>query len=157
MGIALTLQQFLDEKHVDYDVLTHDRAETSSHVAQVSHIPGDRLAKAVILSREGGFVAAVIPASCKLRLDAVGRIIDGPVSLSREDEIEVLFPDCDRGAIPPLVNAYGLDAIVDERLNQAEEIYFEGGDHRTLIHLSGEKFRELLQKAKAAPIAEKMT
>ncbi|CFX16801.1 YbaK/prolyl-tRNA synthetase associated region [Candidatus Filomicrobium marinum] len=154
MAISLTLQQYLDDKHIKYDVLTHDRKMTSSQIAEASHVPGDRLAKAVILSREGGFVAAVIPASCKVRLDAVGELIDGPICLSTEDEIEVLFPDCDLGAIPAVAPAYGLDAIVDERLGQVDDVYFEGGDHCSLIHLSGEQFRQLLNQAPQASIAE---
>lgn len=155
MAIALTLQQYLDDKCVDYDVMTHEPTQTSSQAAEASHVPGDCLAKAVILSREGGFVVAVIPASCQVQLDAVGKMIEGPVSLSSEDEIAGLFPDCERGAIPPVAAAYGLDAIVDERLNQADEIYIEGGDHCSLIHVSGSQFRELLERAPSARIAER--
>jgi len=163
MAIAMTLQQYLDDKHIDYDVMTHERTENSSRAAQASHVPGDRLVKAVILSREGGFIAALIPASCKVRLDAVRELVDGPVALSSEDEIEDLFPDCDRGAIPPLVNAYGIDMIVDERLGlengqgdgKADDVYFEAGDHQSLIHLTGRQFRELLREVPCAPIADR--
>jgi len=156
MAIALTLQQYLDDQGIDYDILTHRRTATSSEGAQASHVPGDKVAKAVVLSREGGFVVAVIPASCQVRLDEVGKLVEGYVSLSSEDEIVSLFPDCDPGAIPPLAEAYGLPTIVDERLDQIDEVYLEGGDHCSLIHLSGAQFRELQATAKRARIAEHM-
>lgn len=156
MAIALTLQQYLDDQDIDYDVLTHNRTATSSEVAEASHIPGDKLAKAVVLRREGGFVVAVVPASCQVRLDAVSRLVESSVSLSSEDEIGPLFPDCDPGAIPPLAEAYGLETIIDERLSQTEDVYFEAGDHCSLIHLSGAQFRELQATATRASISEHM-
>jgi len=156
MGIALTLQQYLDDQCVDYDVLTHARTSTSSQSAEASHVPGDCLAKAVVLSREGGFLIAVVPSTCKVRLDSIGRLMQGPVSIASEDEIGALFPDCDEGAVPPLAVAYGLDAIVDDRLDGADEIYLEGGDHCSLIHVTGRQFRDLLQDAPHAHIAERL-
>lgn len=156
MAIALTLQQYLDDQGIDYDVLTHRRTATASEGAEASHVPGDKVAKAVVLNREGGFVVAVVPASCQVRLDEVGKLVEGFVSLSSEDEISSLFPDCDPGAIPPLAEAYGIETIVDDRLNQIEDVYLEGGDHRSLIHLSGDQFRELQMNAKRASISEHM-
>lgn len=153
MGIALTLQQYLDDQSVDYDVMVHERTATASETAEASHVPAECLAKAVVLSREGGFLIAVVPSTCKVQLDQLSTFVKGPISIAREDEIEVLFPDCAAGAVPPLANAYGLDTIVDKQLDDADEIYIEGGDHCSLIHLSGRKFRELLQDAPHASIA----
>ena len=63
MGIAPTLERYLNDQNVDYDVVTHERTNTSLRTARESHVPGDHLAKGVILTREGGFVMAVLPAS----------------------------------------------------------------------------------------------
>ena len=154
MGIALTLQQYLDDQHVDYDVTTHERTATSSQTAEASHVPGDCLAKAVVLTREGGFVVAVVPASCTVRLDAIEQLLNGPVAMATEDEIDALFPDCEIGAIPAIALAYGVGVVVDESLDQRQDIYFEGGDHRSLIHVRGAQFRDLLHDARHARIAE---
>ncbi len=64
-----------------------------------------------------------------------------PVALASEDEIAELFPDCDAGAVPPIAEAYAVDAFVDESLDKQPDVYLEGGDHRSLIHISGEEFR----------------
>jgi Ala-tRNA(Pro) deacylase len=153
MGIALTLQQYLDDKHIDYEVMVHKRTSCAWHTALVSHVPEHALAKAVVLAREGGFVVAVVPASRKVELDAVERMLDCPVAIAEEEEIGGLFPDCETGAVPPIVAAYALDAIVDDSLEQQPEIYLEGGDHRSLIHIHGEQFRTLMKDAPHGAIA----
>ena len=35
---------------------------------------------------------------------------------------------------------FGLRSLVDESLEGHSDIYFQGGDHRMLVHLSGELF-----------------
>jgi Ala-tRNA(Pro) deacylase len=153
MGIALTLQQYLDDQGIDYEVMTHKRTNCSSQTALASHVPGDCLAKAVVLAKEGGFVVAVVPASGKVRIDAIQQMLHCPVTVASEDEIGGLFPDCEAGAVPPIVAAYALDAIVDDSLDQKADIYLEGGDHRSLVHVHGPQFRELMKDVPHGAIA----
>jgi Ala-tRNA(Pro) deacylase len=41
------------------------------------------------------------------------------------------------GAVPPFGQVYGIETILDEAFVDAEEVYFEGGDHRALVHVNG--------------------
>ncbi len=54
--------------------------------------------------------------------------------------------DCEVGAIPPLGQAYGIRTVVDRQLLDQDDIYFEGGDHRSVVHLKGGSFRRLMDK-----------
>ena len=72
------------------------------------------------------------------------------LGLASEDEVAKLFEDCDRGAVPPIGAAYGVPVVIEEGLVNAPEVYFEGGDHATLVHVSGEAFRKLMKQARAA-------
>jgi len=153
MGIALTLQEYLDDHHIDYEVLLHKRTHCSSDTMRATHVPGERLAKGVVLTREGGFVVAVVPACAQVRLETIERMLHCPVAMASEEEIGELFPDCDTGAIPPVPEAYAVDALIDDSLDSQPDVYLEGGDHRSLIHLSGEQFRSLMQGVRHAPIA----
>lgn len=155
MGIAMTLQQYLDDKHVDYDVLTHKRTHCTQDTVRASNVPGDRVAKAVVLTREGGFVVAVVPASSMVRLDAIEEILQCPIGMANEEEIMELFPDCDMGAVPAVSDAYAVDAFIDESLDAQPDVYLEGGDHRSLIHMSGEQFRALMKDVRHAHIARR--
>lgn len=154
MGIALTLQEYLDDKHVPYDIMRHKRTHCSFDTARASHVPGDRLAKGVVLTREGGFVVAVVPATARVRLDVIEKMLRCPVDLANEDEIGELFPDCDVGAVPALADAYAVDAFIDESFDKQPDIYLEGGDHRSLVHMTGEAFRSIMRDARRARIAD---
>jgi Ala-tRNA(Pro) deacylase len=147
MGIALTLQEYLNDQSISYEVMTHELTNSSTRTAQASHVPGDRLAKGVVLTKEGGFVMAVLPASCQVRLDVIEEMLRCPVSLATEDEINGLFPDCEVGAVPPIGAAYALHSVVDESLEQQADLYLEGGDHRSLIHINHAQFHELMKDA----------
>ena len=137
MAMSITLQQYLDDQHISYDCLVHDRTGCSSESAEASHIPGACIAKAVVLKRRDGFVLAVVPASEKVRLENVGRQLGQPVALATEDEIASLFPDCEPGAVPPIANAYGVASLVDDTFERLSDIYFEAGDHQTLAQRGG--------------------
>ena len=146
MAIAITLQQYLSNQGITYDCLEHERTGCSSGSAEAGGVPSDCLAKAVVLKRGDGYIIAIIPASRYVELDAVGGWLRQPVGLATEVEIEPLFPDCERGAVPPVAAAYGLRSLVDDSLESRPDVYFEGGDHRTLVHLSGKQFHKLMQK-----------
>lgn len=153
MAIAMTLKQYLDDHGVDYDVTTHNKTGCSSLTAQASHVPGECLAKGVILRKDGGYLMAVVPATRHVALAEISHRLDQPVGLASEDEIVRLFPDCDIGAVPALPEAYGLEALVDESLDGKEDIYLEGGDHRSLVHIKGREFRELTKDVPHAKIS----
>ena len=153
MGIALTLQEYLDDHHVPYDVMLHKRTHCAFDTARATHVPGERLAKAVVLTREGGFVIAVVPATARVRVDVIERMLHCRVQLATEDEISELFPDCDLGAVPAVPEAYAVDAFVDESFDKQPDVYLEGGDHRSLVHMTGADFRSIMRDVKRARIA----
>jgi Ala-tRNA(Pro) deacylase len=140
MAIAPTLAKYLAAKNVAYDVLAHEPTLTSMRTAQACHIPGDRLAKAVLLRDETGYALAVLPASHHIRLSALKRQLGDDVELASEREVAELFEDCARGAIPPIGECYGLDMVVDDGIEAQPEVYFEGGDHATLVHMTRSEF-----------------
>ena len=148
MALAMTLQQYLADRKVSYDVVIHDPTTTASRSAETCHVPGDWLAKAVIVKDEEGFLMAVLPASHHLRLGELSRLLDRQVGLATEEEACELFADCEDGAFPALGAAYGLEAVVDDSLAEQPEVYFEGGDHRSLVHVSAKAFNRLTERAK---------
>lgn len=147
MAMAITLRDFLDHAGIEYDLVEHLYSSNSMQSAETAHVPGDRLAKSVLLEDEHGYLLAVIPATHRVDLGDLHRRLNRMVGLATERELIDIFPDCEEGAVPPLGKAYGVDVIVDESLAWQPEIYFEAGDHTDLVHLSGEAFQELLGDA----------
>jgi Ala-tRNA(Pro) deacylase len=147
MTTAPKLTQYLASHGISYDLMPHDLTMSSMRTAEACHVSGDSLAKAVVLQDDGGYLLAVLPASHHLRFQELEAQGHRPVRLVTEDEVARLFPDCARGAVPPIGAAYGLDTIVDDSLFERPDVYFEGGDHGTLVHLSGPAFRTLMADA----------
>jgi len=147
MSIAPTLQRHLD-RNVTYDVITHEATMSSTRTAQACHVSGDRLAKAIVLRHDGGYMLAVLPASHHIRLTDLKRQVGDDVALADEGEIERLFPDCALGAVPAVGECYGLDVIVDDTIQERPEVYLEGGDHMTLVHMNQAQFARLMAEAR---------
>lgn len=143
MAIAISLREYLDDRAINYDVLTHRHTTSAAHTAEASRIPGDCLAKGVLLRSEAGYLVAVVPSTCRVRLSEVASLFDRNFELASEDEMAVLFKDCELGALPPLGSAYGVSMVVDDRLETPEDIYLEAGDHVSLVHLTRRQFDDL--------------
>jgi Ala-tRNA(Pro) deacylase len=153
MGIAISLQQFLEGRGVPYDVMEHERTMRSSATAEASAIPEDNLAKGVLIKRKNGFLLAVVPASRHIQLEELGAWLRQPVGLATETEVASVFADCELGAVPPVGGAYGLPTVIDDSLEGFKDIYFEGGDHRTLVHVTGRNFHRLMADVPHAHIS----
>jgi len=147
MSIAPSLQRYLDQT-ITYEVIQHEPTMSSTRTAEVCHISGDRLAKGIVLRRDGGYLLAVLAASHRIRLqDLRTQIDDDCVQLASEDEIAQLFRDCARGAVPAVGECYGLDVIVDDSIDAQPDVYMEAGDHATLIHMDHGEFARINAEA----------
>jgi Ala-tRNA(Pro) deacylase len=144
MTMARTIKTFLESRDVDYELVEHPRSTTSMQTAELAHIPGDRLAKSVLLEDEAGYLMAVIPSTHRVDLGKLHRQLNRRVGLAIEKEVAELFGDCDPGAIPAIGAAYQVEAIVDDSLLSQPDIYFEAGDHEALVHMSGKQFGALM-------------
>ena len=147
MGIAITLKDFLDQEGVEYELLPHPHTSSSMQTAEAAHVPGDQLAKSVLLEDDGGYLMAVIPATHRVEIGAISHQLNRRLGLATETEVGELFEDCELGAIPPVGNAYGVDVILDDSLTNCPDVYFEAGDHTEVVHVSGEDFQEIMHKA----------
>jgi Ala-tRNA(Pro) deacylase len=105
---------------------------SSNHAAEACRIPGDRIAKAVVLRDENGFMLAILPASHHIRLSDLKRLLGFDVALATEQEIQQLFEDCAQGAVPPAGECYGIDVIVDDSIRGTAGDLPGCGDHATL-------------------------
>src|SRR5207245_9260426 len=113
----------------------------------------EALGKWVRLEDDDGDLMAVVPASHKWDLGAVHRRLNRELGLATDRELVELFKDCEPGALPPLGLAYGIDTILDESLVDVPDIYFEAGDHRVLVHVSGSGFLKLMANAPRGQIS----
>ena len=147
MAVASTLKDYLDSREVVYEVIGHEHTVSTLRTAESAHVPGDAMAKPVLLGDEHSYLLAVIPATHRLALARLIQVTARTWELVPESEICCTFSDCERGAIPPIGEPYGIHTILDSHFAQSAEVYFESGDHEHLIHMGGEDFRQLLGEA----------
>jgi Ala-tRNA(Pro) deacylase len=147
MTIAARLQQYMDERGIRYELVPHEPTMSALGSAHAGHIPSDRLAKAVVLNEGGRYKLAVLPASHHLRLSDLRTEVGHEIHLATEPETAGVFRDCALGAVPAVGACYGLDVIIDTSIDQQQELYFEGGDHTTLVHVNGAEFARLNPRA----------
>jgi Ala-tRNA(Pro) deacylase len=148
MTIAKRLRAHLDAEGVAYQTVDHPRTARASDTAEVAHIPGGNLAKTVVIHLETGPVLAVVPSSHRVDLGELQSLLDSRLGLASETEIGELFDDCDLGAAPPVGPAYDVPAVVDRSLSGLDRVWFEGGDHRTLVSVAGADFDRLMREAR---------
>jgi Ala-tRNA(Pro) deacylase len=154
MAIATSLKDYLANHDIAYDEVVHDRAMTMLEAARRAHVPADCVVKTVVFEDDDGYVLAAVPASRHVRMSAVRKALDRRLGLATESTLATLFTDCEVGATPPVGAAYGLaDVLIDESLDAKPDLYFEGGDHRTLVHIRGSDFARLMGEARHVRIS----
>ena len=145
MGVAATIQGYLDSHGVAYQIIEHPHTETAKQTVEVAHIPAAQLAKCVLLGDDINYLLAVIPANHRLDLDRLNQVMARSLEVVEEDEVSITFGDCQTGAIPAVGEAYGVDTVLDASLSHQQTVYFEAGDHEHLICMQGTDFRLLME------------
>ena len=139
----MDIDEYLRNEDVEFTRVQHPTAVTAQEVAQSEDVPGDRLAKTVIVKAGDGFVMLVLPATRRAALERASRSLGAEVVMATEEEIEPLFPDVEVGAEPPFGSLYGLKTLADESLAEQITIVFRAGNHRETIEIAWDDYVRL--------------
>ena len=142
MATATWIKNMLEKRGVAYEELHHRVAFTAQQVAQSEHVSGHCLAKVVIAMADGRPVELILPASRRIALDRVRRLLGADVvRLASEAEMDQIFTDCETGAIPPLRHWQDVTVMMDASMAGAQDLVFQAGTHEDAIRL---KFQDWL-------------
>ena len=148
VSLATRIQTHLQESGVVYESLRHAHSETSQETAESSHVPGDQLAKGVLLEKQDGtHILAVLPATHVVHYSDIEARCGSSVRPASKASLGEVFDDCEVGAVPPFGMLYGLPTLVEETLFGQDPVYFEAGDHESVVRVSANDFRSLLAGA----------
>ena len=140
------LREFLDKNLVKYVVVSHSPAYTAQEIAASAHIPGQEMAKTVVVKVDGRLAMAVLPASTHVDFDVLAEALGArTVELADEAEFRDAFGDCEPGAMPPFGNLYSMDVYVADDLTADEQIAFNAGSHTELIQMAYADFERLVR------------
>ena len=145
MAVAITLDEFLTKQHIGYEVIKHRSTETALDSSRSAKLPAAQVAKAVILEDDQGqLLMATVPAMRRVSINRINSLTNGDYKLVDETKLQALFPDCKKGAIPCLGDAYSLMMMVDDELLASQDVYIEAGDHQRMLKIDGDEFRHLV-------------
>ena len=140
------VKDYLDNNNIKYVIISHSPAYTSLEVAASAHVPGNLLAKTVMVKIDGRMTMVVLPSSYKIDFNLLKELTTAKkIELADEDEFKSMFPNCEVGAMPPFGNLYKMEVYVAESLTKGEEIAFAAGSHSELIKLAYNDFKKLVK------------
>jgi len=142
----MRIKDFLDARRVCYKVYSHEETHDAQHLAAALRVPGQNVAKTVLLRANGGYryLVAVLPATEQVDLRRVGEGLGGAdVRLACEWEVAECAPDCEFGILPPFGSQFGAATIVDESLSRHSDIFLQGDKHDEAIRMNYSDFYDL--------------
>ena len=133
---AERVREYLLSHGVTYETDDHPLAFTAQEVAAAEHVPGAEVAKPVMVMADDRLVMLVLPAPRHVDLEKAAAALGcATVRLATEEEFAPAFPDCERGAEPPIGGLYGIPTYVDAHLD-ADHVVFNGGSHTQVIRMT---------------------
>lgn len=147
MAIAALVEDWLAEHDVKGELVPHKGTGSTHESAVAAEVPEDHIAKAIVVRDRDGEAMVVIPGHLRLDLSALNQQTGRSFRLDDESDLGDLFPDCVPGAVPAIGPAYGMETFVDDGIGGEAEVYFEAGDHRHLVRVTGTDLRALLKGA----------
>ncbi len=131
MAIASRLKWFLDVNQAEYEV-------------QPGEVPDEGRIVPDLYCDAHGYLMVVHPAESKIALPALRERTGRPLHPARPRELQDIFFDCQKGSIPALGAAYGVQTVVDPAVDPEGDVYFRAGDRDDWVHMRGETFVHLL-------------
>jgi Ala-tRNA(Pro) deacylase len=132
------LTLYLDREEVAYELIPHRHTETAGEEAAVLGMPPEEIAKTIVLTTEHhGHVRAVIPASERLDLHKVRRVLALPddFRLATEAELAAAYPGFEVGAVAPFGGPAGDRTVIDRRLANLDTVVLEAGSHNESVRM----------------------
>ena len=133
--IPTLIDVYLRQHGLRFEHFAHSRTVTAQRLAAAEHVPGARVAKAVVVSVDGKLCLAVVPATGHVDAEVLRQALEArEVHLVPEARFAERFWPCEPGAEPPL-SLFGVPIYVDAHLAREPWLLMRGGTHEDAIQL----------------------
>ncbi len=137
------IDEYLLEQRIDFEWLPHPPAYTAQKRAKYLSVPGEQVAKCVLLAGPSGYLLAVLPATHQVDTTVLIEQLGGPVRLATDREVAAVFPDCEWGVVPPFGTRYGLSTLLDDAIAPDALIVLETHTQFEAVRLRCRDFERL--------------
>lgn len=133
----MDVRSYLDSLSVDYTWSKHDPAYTAQDLAMKEHVTGKAVIKPVVVQADGQFMLCALPAASYVDIEALRHELGAEnARIADENEFARLFPDCERGAEPPIGTLFGLPTVLDDSLVKQDRVTFQAGTHEDAVTMN---------------------
>jgi Ala-tRNA(Pro) deacylase len=146
---------YLTEQRIDFERLPHPPAYSAQKRAKYLRLPGQQVAKSVLLSGPSGYLLAVLPATHRVDTRRLSEQLGGPVRLADDGEIANVFRDCEWGVVSPFGKRYGLDTLLDDGIAADAPIVLETHSQFEAVRLLCRDY-ERLENPRRLPFARRV-
>jgi Ala-tRNA(Pro) deacylase len=138
--IPTMIDVYLREHGVRFEHFVHGRVIAAQRLAAAEHVPGDRVAKVVVVSVDGRLALAVVSATDHANMAALREALRAnEVHLVPEGRFAERFWPCEPGAEPPL-SLFGVPIYVDASLARQPWLLMRGGTHEDAIQVDTDEW-----------------
>ena len=132
-----SLLTWLESEGIEYEVHEHDRSFTAMATARAEGVDPKTFEKVIwVRSAEGGNALIAIDSEDHLDLRKAREVLkSGRVQLVPEEEIELLAPDCEPGAMPAVGSLFGIPTFADLDVRAEPQISFNAGSHTVAVRV----------------------
>lgn len=146
MPIAATIVKLLNANRATCDVLELKPFTSPREAAVAAGIASAALMRAIVVHDGAGFVVATMPANHELDLRALGELLNRPLEIASELQLQKVFHDCSTKYLPAPCTAYGINTVVHASFIALDKVYFLGGDRRTVVRVDRKNFQRVFRK-----------
>ena len=134
---ARALIDELEADGIPYELVPHRRTTTARAEAEALGVEPEEIAKTLVLGTSTGPVRVVLPASERLDLRKVRRVLgDDDVELLTEAALADAYPEFELGAVPPIGGEHDDRVLVDQTVRDHALVLLEAGSHDESIRIS---------------------
>ncbi len=145
MARTSDLQRYLNNNGIHYGMIEHEPVFSAHDVALAAHVPDKECAKSIVLVIDKRYWMAVLRADERISTRLIRLLFAAhDVRMAHEEDLSLLFPDCELGAMPPFGNLYGLPILLDAALLDDDEIVFNACTTTRSIRVKMKDYRELV-------------
>ncbi|MCK5639748.1 MAG: HDOD domain-containing protein [Gammaproteobacteria bacterium] len=142
-NIPKTVATYLATSHTPYQIRRGQAAASMVDTAISLGIAPNKLIQGTVLKCGSAYLMAIYPANAELDIESINRRAKREFKLCTGAELKDVFPNCEPSALPPVSQAYGVHAILDQSIYQLKDVFFSSGKAGVFCSSLGRDFIDL--------------
>lgn len=150
MAVPKEIKNYLDKKGAKYAIVTHRKVYTAYDAANTLRKKLNEIAKNLLIKTDKGYVVVLLPASKRLDLNALKKLMNAKGMGVKKIEIPnegvmVRLLKIKPGALPAFGSYHDLQVFMDKELRKVNKAIFPTGSFTDSVEMAVKEFEKLEQ------------